>query len=153
VFSVEMIAACDAVVISDYNKGYVSHELIELIITACRPKPIFIDTKKTDLGQFTDCFIKINALEHSRATSLPMCKQLIVTQGDGGAVWDGQVFRPDTTVPVADVTGAGDTFLSALAYKYLETKNMQSAINFANTAASITVQHVGVYAPRLEEIL
>jgi len=53
---------------------------------------------------------------------------------------------------VTDVCGAGDTFLAALVYKFLETKHMPDAIKFANQAAAVTVQHVGVYAPRLEEI-
>jgi sugar/nucleoside kinase (ribokinase family) len=50
------------------------------------------------------------------------------------------------------VTGAGDTFLAALAYQYLVTQDIKSAVEFATLAASITVQHLGVYAPLLEEI-
>jgi MoaA/NifB/PqqE/SkfB family radical SAM enzyme len=53
---------------------------------------------------------------------------------------------------VTDVCGAGDTFLSSLVYKFIDTQDVQQAIVFANRAASITVQHVGVYAPTLEEI-
>jgi sugar/nucleoside kinase (ribokinase family) len=53
---------------------------------------------------------------------------------------------------VTDVCGAGDTFLAALAYQFLVTNSMPDAVKFANKAAAITVQHVGVYAPRLEEI-
>jgi sugar/nucleoside kinase (ribokinase family) len=37
-------------------------------------------------------------------------------------------------------------------YKFLETKYMPDAIKFANKASAVTVQHVGVYAPRLDEI-
>ena len=55
-------------------------------------------------------------------------------------------------VEVADVTGAGDTFLAALTYQYLATNSIEDAIKFANKASSITVQHVGNYAPTLEEI-
>lgn len=55
-------------------------------------------------------------------------------------------------MPLVDVTGAGDTFLSALTYMYLQTKDMLQSIEFANKAASITVQHVGVYAPELKDI-
>jgi sugar/nucleoside kinase (ribokinase family) len=39
-----------------------------------------------------------------------------------------------------------------LAYKFLETTDMRQAVKFAIKASSITVQHVGVYAPRLEQI-
>ena len=47
---------------------------------------------------------------------------------------------------VTDVCGAGDTFLAALTWAYLRTKDIPTAINFANKCASITVQHIGVYA-------
>ena len=142
----------DAIVISDYNKGTVSYDLITQFIKTVTI-PIFIDTKKTDLAPMNGCFVKINALEKSRATSLPYRDWLIVTHGDRGAVWNDQVFTPTESVTVADVTGAGDTFLAALTYKYLDTNDMKEAINFANKAAILTVQHVGVHAPKLEEIV
>jgi sugar/nucleoside kinase (ribokinase family) len=59
---------------------------------------------------------------------------------------------PAVPVEVADVCGAGDTFLAALAYGYLEHKDMQLAIEFAMQASAVTVQHVGVYAPTIKEI-
>ena len=63
-----------------------------------------------------------------------------------------EVHHDAPKVEVSDVCGAGDTFLAALTYKYLETQDMNQAITFAIKASSITVQHVGVYAPTLEEI-
>jgi sugar/nucleoside kinase (ribokinase family) len=54
---------------------------------------------------------------------------------------------------VTDVTGAGDTFLAAFAYEYLIQEYVQAAIKFAIRASGITVQHVGVYAPRLDQLL
>lgn len=142
----------DAIVISDYNKGTVSYELIEELVKEVNI-PIFVDTKKTDLARLAGCYVKINKLEKSRATSeLPNKEQLIVTYGDQGVVWNEWVFSAEIVGDVTDVCGAGDTFLAALTYKFLETKDMREAVIFANKAASITVQHVGVYAPRLEEI-
>jgi sugar/nucleoside kinase (ribokinase family) len=56
-------------------------------------------------------------------------------------------------VEVADVTGAGDTFLAALCVEYLHSNgDMQQAIEFAVRASAVTVQHTGVYAPTREEI-
>ena len=141
----------DAVVISDYNKGTVTYELIEELVREVNV-PIFVDTKKTDLARLSGCYVKINALEKSRATSLPKIDHLIVTQGHHGATWNGWVFPAEIAGDVVDVCGAGDTFLAALAYKFLETNHMPDAIKFANKASAVTVQHVGVYAPRLEQI-
>lgn len=139
----------DAVVISDYDKGYVSYDLVEKIIKT--GVPTFIDTKKTDLDRFQGAWVKINELEFSKIKS--ECSGLIVTLGEHGA----KVPYHDITVPapkveVADVCGAGDTFLSALTYKWCETKDITKSVNFAIKAASITVQHLGNYAPALEEI-
>lgn len=142
----------DAVVISDYNKGTVTYELIEELAREVTV-PIFIDTKKTDLARMGGCYVKINALELSRVTSYhPEHERLVVTHGDGGAIWNGWVISAEKVGDVTDVCGAGDTFLAALVYEFLHTNNMSKAIKFANKAAAVTVQHVGVYAPRLEEI-
>lgn len=141
----------DAIVISDYNKGTVSYELIEELAKEV-DVPIFVDTKKTDLARLAGCYVKINALEKSRATSLPKIDHLIVTQGHHGATWNGWGYPAELAGDVTDVCGAGDTFLAALAYQFLVTNNMSDAVKFANRAAAVTVQHVGVYAPRLEEI-
>lgn len=141
----------DAIVISDYNKGTVTYDLVAELRNEFNG-PIFIDTKKTDLARFNGCYVKINELEKSRATSLPDDQWLITTYGDKGAVWKQHVFSTPNSVKVADVTGAGDTFLSAMVYEYLNTNDIQSAIVFANKASSITVKHIGVYAPVLEEI-
>lgn len=138
----------DAVVISDYNKGCISYELVEEILQQFKG-PVFIDTKKTDLARFEGAFIKINSLENSLAKTLPT--QTIVTLGKQGCEYAGQVY-PAPKVEVADVCGAGDTFLAALVYQYLKTNQIPEALLFANRAASVTVKHMGVYAPKLEEI-
>lgn len=143
---------CQAVVVSDYNKGYVTYELVEEL----RKKytgPIFIDTKKTDLARFEGCIIKINSHEQQRVSSFPSSgTDLIVTHGDQGAVWNGKCFSAEK-VEVADVCGAGDTFLAALVFQYLKNKKMDEAIRFAIRASAVTVQHIGVYAPTLKEII
>jgi D-beta-D-heptose 7-phosphate kinase/D-beta-D-heptose 1-phosphate adenosyltransferase len=140
----------DAVVISDYNKGFLTYEHIENVIRNFQG-PVFIDTKKTDLQRFQGAWVKINELEYSRVTS--ECSGLIVTRGDKGAsAIHHDINCPTRKVEVSDVCGAGDTFLSALTYQYLLTKDIEKAILFANIAASITVQHRGNYAPSYDEI-
>lgn len=151
-FETDIPPVYDAIVISDYNKGTVDYELIEDLIKT-QTIPIFVDTKKTDLFRLAGCYVKINQLEQSRAIScLPNNDHLIVTHGGGGAVWNGCAFSAESVGEVTDVCGAGDTFLAALVCMFLQTNRMPDAIKFANKAAAVTVQHVGVYAPRLEEI-
>jgi D-beta-D-heptose 7-phosphate kinase/D-beta-D-heptose 1-phosphate adenosyltransferase len=135
-------------VISDYDKGFVSYELVE-ILRARFSGPIFVDTKKTDLARFEGCYVKVNQLEYSRSTS--RCTDLIVTLGEAGATYQNQQFLAQP-VELADVTGAGDTFISALAYQYMNTGDITESVKFAIQASSVTVQHHGTYAPTLEEI-
>ena len=138
----------DAIVISDYNKGTVSYELIESLRKDYRG-PIFVDTKKTDLARLEGCVVKINSLEFSQIKT--KCSNMIVTLGPDGAECNGQRFSAPR-VEVSDVCGAGDTFLSALTYCYVNTGSIEQAIKFAVKASAVTVQHLGVYAPTLQEI-
>lgn len=143
------ITQYDAIVVSDYNKGTVSYELVEELIQQAGPGKVFVDTKKADLYRFQGAWVKINELEFSQIKS--ECSGLIVTLGSKGAVcWEDHY--PAPSVEVTDVTGAGDTFLAALTFCYLQTQSIEDAIRFAIKASTITVQHVGVYAPTLEEI-
>ena len=139
----------DAIVISDYDKGAVTYELIEDIRKDFNG-PIFVDTKKTDLARLNGCVVKINQLEFSKVKST--CPGMIVTLGPAGASWDSEIF-PAPIVEVSDVCGAGDTFLAALTYWYVSSNNMEQAVKFAISASAVTVQHLGVYAPTIEEIL
>lgn len=148
-FATDIPNVYDAVVISDYDKGTVSYELIEELIALSIP--IFIDTKKTDLERMQGSWVKINELEYSKIKT--ECTGLIVTLGSKGAIvphYDLSFAAPK--VEVSDVCGAGDTFLAALVCEYLTKRTIAPAIEYAIKAASCTVQHLGVYAPTREEL-
>lgn len=139
----------DAIVVSDYDKGTVTYELIEELIAT--EMPVFVDTKKTDLERMQGAWVKINELEYSKIKS--ECTGLIVTRGAAGATaihHDLTLAAPQ--VEVADVTGAGDTFLAALTVEWLAQRDLASAMQYAIRAASITIQHFGVYAPTRDEL-
>lgn len=138
----------DAIVVSDYNKGSVEYETVENL-RKNYTGPIFVDTKKTDLARFEGCYIKINEKEYNDAKTFPT--ELIVTLGRNGVRYKEHAISTPQ-VEAFDVCGAGDTFLSALAYEYIITKDILKAINFAVKAASVTIQHVGVYSPTVTEI-
>lgn len=132
----------DAIVISDYNKGFVTYEAIENLRLDFEG-PIFVDTKKQDLARFNGCYVKINESEYRASTS--KCRDLIVTKGGQGAMYQ-DVLYATVKQDVVDVCGAGDTFLAALAYEFLNTNSIVQAIHFANRCSAITVGHRGVYA-------
>jgi bifunctional ADP-heptose synthase (sugar kinase/adenylyltransferase) len=138
----------NAIIVSDYNKGSIEYETIENL-RKNYSGPIFVDTKKSDLARCEGCFVKINQVEYEAAKTYPT--ELIVTLGrDGVRYKEHKISTPQ--VEAFDVCGAGDTFLSALAYNYVLYNDILKAIQFATRAASVTIQHVGVYSPTLTEI-
>ena len=148
VSTIENINDYDAIVISDYNKGFITyHNAIQL--RTLFNGPILIDSKKTDLGCFEGCIVKINELEHSKAESVP--RSTIVTLGSKGAMYDGKVY-PSKQVKMFDVCGAGDTFLAGLTYMMLQGEPIGPCIEFANKCAGIAVQHQGTYTLTKKDI-
>ena len=138
----------NAIIVSDYNKGSIEYETIEAL-RKNYSGPIFVDKKKSDLARFEGCFVKINQVEFDAAKTYPT--DLIVTLGRDGVRYKEHKFSTPQ-VEAFDVCGAGDTFLSALAYNYVLSSDILAAIKFATRAASVTIQHIGVYSPSLAEI-
>ena len=136
----------DALVISDYDKGFITQEkLFELVDWF--DGPVFVDSKKKVLP--VGCFVKVNDIEYEKLES--KTNNLIVTRGGKGAEYKGKLY-PAEKVKVSDVVGAGDTFLAALTYAYLKYGSIEEAIPFANKAAAIAVSHPGTYVLTEEDI-
>tara|TARA_Y100000592_G_scaffold72757_1_gene113176 strand:- start:497 stop:1180 length:684 start_codon:yes stop_codon:yes gene_type:complete len=134
----------DAVVISDYNKGFVTRKTFDILRNQIDPSiPIFVDSKKKDLRVFKNCIIKINESEASTAIIEPS-QEVIVTLGALGARWRDESFETDK-VDVFDVCGAGDVFMAALVYGFLTYRDIPWAIMLANKAASLSVTKMGTY--------
>ena len=133
----------DAVVISDYNKGYLPTEKIFEIVESATC-PVFIDSKKTVLPNKENCFVKINDVEYEKLQHDCYIDNLIVTKGSEGCIYK-QTLYPAEKVNVYDVVGAGDTFLSALVYGYITTNNIDESLMMGNRAAAIAVQQLGTY--------
>ena len=140
----------DAVVISDYNKGYLSYSKIEEIVSGSTC-PVFIDSKKRFLPNKENCFVKINDLEYSQLDEKCHIDNLIVTKGAEGCYYRNTLY-PAQKVNVYDVVGAGDTFLAALVFSYLARGDMSESIRFANKAAAVVVGQPGTYVLQEEDI-
>ena len=137
------LSGYDLVAISDYDKGYVSHDLIFQIVDKCS-SPVFIDSKKANLP-LNNCFIKVNENEYNNLKHKDLHENAIVTLGCGGATYLKKLYHTDF-VSQPDVVGAGDTFFAAMICRYVETKNIDNSISFANAAANIAVRNSGTYA-------
>jgi bifunctional ADP-heptose synthase (sugar kinase/adenylyltransferase) len=143
-----------AIVISDYNKGFLTEELIKYI--ADNHPLVFMDTKKKiSFWAKNVKYIKINKKEFNQNMDYLMYQHpndTIVTLGKDGAIRyyndDGECkteqYPNVNEHPVRDLTGAGDTFLAGLVAGFLEKNNIDDAIIFANRCAAWAVTQKGV---------
>lgn len=135
----------DAIIISDYNKGFLSYSDIAYICD--NNDNVFIDTKKHLGDVFANCsFIKINEIEYESTKdklTKKLIDKLIVTLSGRGCMFRGKEY-PTRDVEVKDLSGAGDTFLAAFVAQYLKSKNVDDAIEFAQECATEVVQKYGV---------
>jgi D-beta-D-heptose 7-phosphate kinase/D-beta-D-heptose 1-phosphate adenosyltransferase len=135
-----------AVVISDYDKGFVTREDIYRI-GQLHPL-VFLDTKKV-LGDWakTMTFIKINRKEYrqsSEAIDQDLENKIICTLGADGCRYRQVIYRVNE-VEIKNLSGAGDSFLAGLVVKYLETGgDIGTSLVHANNVATIVVQKRGV---------
>ncbi len=151
----------DAVVISDYDKGFLTPVDI-LHITNTHPL-VFMDSKKKfGLWAFGAKFIKINQKEFNQNLQFfvendkirrTRASNLIVTEGKNGAYLNlGEKFPIEVEHEVRDLSGAGDTFLAALVASYIKNDDICESIRFANRCASWVVSQKGVVTINPEKI-
>jgi len=135
------------VIISDYNKGFLSEKDIQFICE--NHTKVFIDTKKIIGDYCKECtYIKINKNEHDAskkyiANNKWTQQKVITTLGEKGCQLNDKIY-PVEKVEIKDLCGAGDTFLASLAVEYLKTQNIDKAIIYANECATKVVQMKGV---------
>lgn len=147
---IDEIKESDAIIVSDYNKGYLNEKI--LLEIAYHSRFIVMDTKKQIspnlVANFN--FIKLNEHEYSNFSD-DIKKQypnkLIVTLGSKGAKYMDTIYPSPDPRETIDVSGAGDTFTASFTVKYLETKNIEESIIYANEMSSIVVQKRGVSVP------
>ena len=134
----------DAVIVSDYNKGYLTDRDLKYI--GDNAQLSFLDTKKKYNPEWANSFdlIKINEKEYKENGFEGMgMENLIVTLGSKGCRFKGKKYPLKSVAQVRDVSGAGDTFLAASATNYLFNQDMDSAIDYAQTCCSIVVSKAG----------
>tara|TARA_R110000824_G_scaffold69364_1_gene178865 strand:- start:824 stop:1555 length:732 start_codon:yes stop_codon:yes gene_type:complete len=135
----------EAIIISDYNKGFLSRGDINFIGKS--HNCVFLDTKKI-LGDWckTISYIKINLDEYERTKHMldeEIRDRLIITMGASGAKYKSVIY-PVSKVEIKDTSGAGDTFVAALATQYIKNYNIEESIQFGNDCATKVVQRKGV---------
>ncbi len=151
-----------AIVISDYAKGVCTKHVCQYVIRQAHEKkvPIIVDPKRIDWRRYAGASI-ITPNEHEWESADPVIKKLfpyiLITLGDRGVKLlsnntDAEQSFASAAHSVADVTGAGDTVVAALAVGLSEGMSMPDAARFANRAAGIVVGKRGTATVTMEEI-
>jgi D-beta-D-heptose 7-phosphate kinase/D-beta-D-heptose 1-phosphate adenosyltransferase len=158
---------CDAVLIADYDKGILTPTVIAELkkLQLIEKKMVVVDSKRVDVfKQINPFLIKPNYEEAIKLLALPQAHQARVDQlkpygklffektnaalialtldKDGAIFFKGGQFIHHvgaTKVTEPNVSGAGDTFISALMLSLLASAPINIAANIATTAAEIAV--------------
>ena len=174
---IKNIAKTDLIIVSDYGKGTIFNA--RKLIQSARKlgKKILIDPKGKDFTKYKGAnlitpnkseFEKIMGKVGSKKDLLNKAKKmlkhlnlesLVVTLGSEGMY---VLFKSNKKIKeefinaypqeVFDVSGAGDTTISALGAALSEGKDIFSAAEFANFAASISVSKLGTSTVNKDEI-
>jgi rfaE bifunctional protein kinase chain/domain len=166
--SIEQYASdIDAVLCSDYLSGLLSEELVAAIKDICREHRLLltVDAQGEIYKYAGASLVRCNNHEASSflgrrlddeagyRTGLPeMLRRLevelvVVTRGGEGVSLIGRnlpyTYLPAHRVEVADVTGAGDTFIAVLTLALAAGIEPVDAGTLANSAAALVVQRIG----------
>ena len=174
------VAACDAVILSDYAKGILNDTVVARVSQLARKagKFIALDPKpKRNLAFHGLDLITPNKREslqlagmelapHARFPAAEVCarlheryatRHLVVTLGEEGMLLsaNGRVQKviPTAAREVFDVSGAGDTALAGLVLALCAGAPLETAAHFANAAAGVVVGKLGTATVSPKELV
>ena len=174
----KVLPGADLVLLSDYGKGFFTKGLLQEIIGRCSRlgKKVAIDPRGSDFAKYAGAFlIKPNRRELHDATRMPVesidevieattrmltecdiANAIVTLSGDGmvHVSRDGRALldKPVDTREVYDVTGAGDTALSAISLGLAAEAPFDVVLQIANMASQIVVGKAGTATASGNEI-
>lgn len=176
-FVARQAPAHDAVVVSDYGKGVIDGELLELLSEMASRRELLwiIDPKEENFGRYRRAsLVTPNKEEASQAAGVPIrdeaslqeaarrllrlweAKAVLITRGaEGMSLFhrDGSAgYFPTSAREVFDVTGAGDTVVATCALALASGASFEEAAVLANYAAGIAVGELGTFAVPRERL-
>ena len=172
----ELAGSAAAILISDYMKGSISRDVAQGAAAAARRHgiPLLVDPKVPHVGYYAGATVvtpnhhEAEAVTHMRIRSaddasraakrlreIVGCECVLITRGEHG-MWlldrEREADLPAEAREVADVTGAGDTVISALALGLAAGGSLTDAARIANRAAGIVVGRFGPATVTLAEL-
>lgn len=173
-----IIDQMDAIIIEDYGKGVISARLLKEVLTVAKKKKkiITVDPKEEHFNYYKGVTaITPNHHEAAQAAGIKAkdgasvlkigktllkrlnCEGVLVTLGENGMQLfekNGSVTHiPTLAQEVFDVSGAGDTVISAFTLALASGAGMKDASYISNIAAGIVVGKVGIAVITQKELL
>ncbi len=173
----DSLESADAVIISDYAKGFLTDRLLESVFELARSKGklIVVDPKSKDLAKYKGATVVTPNLREageavrSHLTTPDMVNDagrrlrseigfdsVLITEGEHGmTLFDGgdaPLHLDALAHEVFDTTGAGDTVIAAFAVAAAAGLGFRTAATIANVAAGIVVGHIGTTVVSLSDI-
>jgi D-glycero-beta-D-manno-heptose-7-phosphate kinase len=173
-------AAVDAVILSDYAKGYLSTEVANDIRDAAHAARKFVALDPKPKGRILTPELDLMTPNRAEAVELSglavgdddrgvdaeVCRQLwekfhpqhlVITLGGDGMLLSREG-RAEKRIPTAarevyDVSGAGDTVIAALTLAMAAGADLETAAHFANAAAGVVVGKLGTATVTPEELV
>jgi len=166
----------DGIIISDYNKGVISPQLmsktLDLVdfstfIISDPHKDNFeshkhvnlIAPNKEEVGAFCGFNIKDESDLEFAAKKIfhdLACGSILITEGkEGMTLFEGDnksIHIPTAAREIFDVSGAGDTVVATISLAIVSGMDLESAVRLANSAAGIVVRKMGTSAIKIEEL-
>ena len=174
-YASNLIAEHDVVLLSDYAKGTLTN--IEALISACRvlKTPVLVDPKGADFSRYAGATLITPNLSEFEAVvgachqddtvisarARDLCEQrgfeaVLVTRSERGMTLQSKegepLHLPALAREVFDVTGAGDTVISAMAAGLASQDSLENSTRLANVAAGLVVGKVGTATVTREEL-
>lgn len=172
-----IIKNLDGIILQDYNKGVLTKSLIKQVIQLANRfnKLVTVDPKFNNFFEYKNVTVfKPNKKEAEDVLGMKIrtdkdislagntllkklnAKNILLTLGESGiAVFEKG--KPEKRMPtkarkVADVSGAGDTVISALTLALAAGANIIEASYLANYAAGIVCEEVGIVPIELDKL-
>jgi D-beta-D-heptose 7-phosphate kinase/D-beta-D-heptose 1-phosphate adenosyltransferase len=165
----------DAIILSDYNKGFLVKELTSYVISVANRHgvPTFVDPKidykkyigctvfKPNIKEIKDIFdidyCYENLKEIHEAISLKVeCKDTLITLSEKGITLlssDGKMYHEQAvSTEVCDVTGAGDIVISIIAYYYKHI-DKHTLLKLSTWIGTHSVKFTGTYTVKSSDII
>jgi len=169
----------DAIILQDYNKGVLTENIIENIISLANNKniPTIVDPKKQNFLSYKNCTLfkpnlkeikdglnitddinDFNKIEKttSKLRDIISAKAILLTLSNKGIFLNsnnGSKLTESTTTNVIDVSGAGDTVVSVAAMCLACNIDFDELAILANIAGGIVCEKVGVVPISNQELL